>query len=70
MEKESRWAFGYNECHEKDLLENETKWRDDVQLKIQTGSSPKVYWKFKKQCKNVYTGLILQHIFLNCEFIF
>ena len=48
MEKESRRTFGYNECYEKDLLENETKRRDDVQLKIQTGSSPKVYRKFKK----------------------
>ena len=32
MEKESRWFIGYNECHEKDLFENETKRRNNVQL--------------------------------------
>ena len=38
LEEESRWSIGYNECHEKDLLENETKRRNNVQLITQQGT--------------------------------
>ena len=44
LEKESRWSIGYNECHEKDLFENETKRRNNVQLIIQLviGNQPEI----------------------------
>jgi len=61
MEKESRWSIGYNECYEKDLFENETKRRDNVQLtaRLATGSQPEMRYK----CKNVNIKLMPQMVY-------